>query len=299
MSVSKFLQTLVDGLANGSIYASLALALVLVHRATHIPNFAQGELAMVSAFLAWEVQDRFGTAVWVWVVGILVSMILSFLLGFLIERGIIRWVENASPLTLLIVTLGLLTIINNAAGWYWGFLPKNAKSPFPSKPVRVFDAVLSWQALGIVGVLIVLMLFVFVLFKYTKLGLGLRGAAGNPASAKLVGINVGLMLAVGWGLAAMVGATAGVMVAPRLGLQPNMMASIMLFAFAGAVVGGFDSPIGAVIGGLLVGLLQSFAGTYWVPHGNQLSLVIAFVVILVVLLIKPNGLFGRAEVSRV
>jgi branched-chain amino acid transport system permease protein len=297
--VSKFLQTLVDGLANGSIYASLALALVLVHRATHIPNFAQGELALVAAFIGWEVQDRWGTSVPTWILGLVVAMVLSFIIGFCIERGIIRWVENASPLTLLIITLGLLTIINNGAGWYWGFLPKNSKSPFPSKPVRLFDAVLSWQSIGIVVVLIALMVFVFVLFKYTKLGLGLRGAAGNPSSAKLVGINVGLMLAIGWGLAALVGSTAGVMVAPRLGLQPNMMASIMLFAFAGAVLGGFDSPPGAVIGGLLVGLLQSFAGAYWQPHGNQLSLVIGFVVILVVLLVKPNGLFGKAEVSRV
>lgn len=297
--MSKFLQTLVDGLANGSIYASLALALVLVHRATHIPNFAQGAMALVAAYIGWEVQDRFGTAVTTWIIGLLVAMVLSFVLGFCIERGIIRWVENASPLTLLIITLGLLTILENGAGAYWGFLPKTTRSPFPTTPVRVADAVLSWQSIGIVLVLIVLMLLVFGLFNYTKLGLGLRAAAGNPASAKLVGINVGLMLAVGWGLAAAVGSTAGVMVAPRLGLQPTMMAAIMLFAFTGAVLGGFDSPPGAVIGGLLVGLLQSFAGAYWQPHGNQLNLVIALVVIMVVLLIKPNGLFGKAEVSRV
>lgn len=297
--MSKFIQTVVDGLANGSIYASLALALVLVHRATHIPNFAQGELALVSAFIAWEVQDRFGTSVLTFVLALAVSMVLSFILGFVIERGIIRWVENASPLTLLIITLGLLTIINNGAGWHWGFLPKRLESPFPTTPIRLSDVVLSWRSIGVVAVLMALMAVVFVLFKYTKLGLGLRGAAGNPASARLVGINVGLMLAVGWGLAALVGSAAGVMVAPSLGLQPNMMAAIVLFAFAGAVLGGFDSPPGAVLGGLLVGLLQSFTGTYWIPHGNQLSLVIAFVVILVVLLVKPNGLFGRAEVSRV
>ncbi len=297
--MQRFVQTLLDGLANGSIYASLALALVLVHRATHIPNFAQGEMAMVAAFVAWEVQDRLGDGTWNWVLSLAAAMAFSFVLGFVIERGIIRWVENASPLTLLIITLGLLTILNNGAGWYWGFLPKSAASPFPLDPIRVGDVIVSWQTIGIVLVLIGLMLLVFALFNYTKLGLGLRGAAGNPASARLVGINVGLMLAVGWGLAALVGSTAGVMVAPRLGLQPNMMASIMLFAFAGAVLGGFDSPPGAVFGGLIVGLLQSFTGTYWQPHGNQLSLVLAFFVILVVLLVKPNGIFGRGEVSRV
>ena len=299
MDVSKFVQTFVDGLANGAIYASLALALVLVHRATKIPNFAQGEMAMISAFIAWEFQERYGTAVIAWVGALAVSMFLSFLLGFFIERGIIRWVENSSPLTLLIITLGLLAIMTNGAGWRWGFLPERAQSPFPTEPVTVGDVVLSWQTIGIVLVLIVVMILVFGLFKYTKLGLGLRGAAGNPPSAKLVGINVGLMLGIGWGLAALVGATAGVMAAPRLGLQPNMMAPVILFAFAGAVLGGFDSPPGAVLGGLLVGLMQSFAGAYWAPHGNQLNLVLAFVVILVVLLVKPNGLFGKAEVSRV
>lgn len=301
--MNRFVQTLLDGLANGAIFASLALALVLVHRATHIPNFAQGELAMVSAYLSWEGDQRLAdviTTTWLrWLVALLIAMAISFLLGFLIERLIIRWVENASPLTLLIVTLGLLSILNNGAGWYWTFLPKSMTSPFPTKPIRVGDVIISWQAIGIVLVLIGLMAVVFALFNFTKLGLGLRGAAGNPGSARLVGINVGLMLAIGWGLAATVGATAGVMVGPRLGLQPNMMATTMLFAFAGAVLGGFDSPPGAVLGGLIVGLMLSFTGTYWQPHGNQLNLVLAFILIAVVLLIKPNGLFGKAEVSRV
>ncbi len=297
--MQKFVQALIDGLANGSIYASLALALVLVHRATHIPNFAQGEMAMVSAYIAWEFQDRFGSSVLAWIGGFVVALVLSFVMGFVIERGIFRWVEDASPLTLLIVSLGLLSILNNGAGAYWGFLPQNMRSPFPVQPIRAGDFVVSWQLIGIVLVLMGMMALVFGLFKYTKLGLGLRGAADNPAAARLVGINVGLMLAVGWGLAALVGASAGVMVAPKLGLQPNMMSAILLFAFTGAVLGGFDSPPGAVLGGLFVGLLQSFAGTYWVPHGNQLSLVIAFAVILVVLVLKPNGLFGRAQVARV
>lgn len=293
--MQRFIQTLLDGLANGAIYASLALALVLVHRATHIPNFAQGELAMVSAFIAWEVQER-GLP---WVAALLISMVLSFILGFIIERGIIRWVEGASPLTLLIVTLGLLAILNNGAGWYWDFLPKTMQSPFPNQPIRAGDIIISWQTIGIVLVLIALMVGVFVLFSFTKLGLGLRGAAGNPNSARLVGINVGLMLAVGWGLAALVGSAAGVMVGPRLGLQPNMMGTVIVFAFAGAVLGGFDSPPGAVVGGLLVGLMFAFTGTYWQPHGNQLNLVLAFVLIGAVLLVRPNGLFGKAQVSRV
>jgi branched-chain amino acid transport system permease protein len=293
--MTRFIQTLFDGLANGAVYGSLALALVLVHRATHIPNFAQGEMAMVSAFIAWEAQDRGAP----WIVALLVSMALSFLMGFVIERGIIRWVEGTSPLTLLIITLGLLSILNNGAGWYWGFIPKAASSPFPITPVRIGDVIVSWQTIGVVLVLMLLMLGVYLLFNFTKLGLGLRGAADNPNSARLVGINVGLMLAVGWGLSGLVGSAAGVMVAPKIGLDPNLMSSVMIFAFTGAVIGGFDSPPGAVIGGLIIGLFQAFVGTYWQPHGNQLSLVLAFFVILTVLVVKPNGLFGRAEVSRV
>ena len=297
VDVNKFVQTLVDGLSNGAIYASLALALVLVHRATHIPNFAQGELAMLAAFIAWEIQDRGAP----WIAALLGSMAISFLIGYGIERGVVRWVEGASPLTLLIVTLGLLSIINSGAGWYWGFLPKAAESPFPIEPIRINDGkiILSWQTVGIVIVLMIVMAAIFVMFNKTKLGLGLRGAAGNPGSAKLVGIGVGTMLAMGWGLAALVGSAAGVMVAPKLGLQPNMMATVMIFAFAGAVLGGFDSPPGSVFGGFAVGLLQSFTATYWQPHGNQLSLVLAFSVIMLVLLFKPNGIFGKAEVSRV
>ena len=298
MDVSKFVQTLVDGLSSGAIYASLALALVLVHRATHIPNFAQGELAMLSAFIAWEIQDRGAP----WIVAFLGALAISFGIGFAIERGVIRWVEGASPLTLLIVTLGLLSVINGGAGWRWGFLPKAAESPF-SGTVKIGSGndaiVISWQTIGIVIVLLVVMSAIFGMFNRTKLGLGLRAAANNPGSAKLVGIGVGGMLAMGWGLAALVGASGGVMVAPRLGLQPNMMASVMIFAFAGAVLGGFDSPPGAVFGGFAVGLLQNFTAVYWQPHGQQLSLVLAFAVIMAVLLLKPNGLFGRAEVSRV
>jgi branched-chain amino acid transport system permease protein len=298
MDISKFVQTLVDGLSDGAIYAALALGLVLVHRATHIPNFAQGELAMMSAFIAWEFHDRGAP----WVVAFLGSLVISFAIGFAIERGIIRWVEGASPLTLLIVTLGLLSVINGGAGWRWGFLPKTAESPFEG--TIKFGAsddpiVIGWQTVGIVIVLLIVMAAIFVMFNRTKIGLGLRAAANNPGSAKLAGISVGSMLAMGWGLAALVGSAGGVMVAPKLGLQPNMMASVMIFAFAGAVLGGFDSPPGAVFGGFAVGLLQKFTGAYWQPHGNQLSLVLAFAVIMAVLLLKPNGLFGRAAVSRV
>ena len=298
MDVSKFVQTLFDSMSSGAIYASLALGLVLVHRATHIPNFAQGELAMLSAFIAWELSDRGAP----WLAAFLGALAISFVIGFAIERGVIRWVEGASPLTLLIVTLGLLSVINGGAGWRWGYLPKAAESPFDGNIRFGSDSdpiVVSWQTVGIILVLLAVMAAIFVMFNRTKLGLGLRAAANNAGSARLVGISVGGMLAMGWGLAALVGASGGVMVAPNLGLQPNMMASVMIFAFAGAVLGGFDSPPGAVFGGFVVGLVQNFTAAYWQPHGQQLSLFLAFALIMVVLLVRPNGIFGRAEVSRV
>lgn len=293
--MDKFLQTVIDGLGNGSIYAGLSLALVLIHRATQIPNLAQGELAMLSAFFAWELQDR-GLP---WIVALLGAIAISFVLGFTIERGIIRWVEGTSLLTLLIVTLGVLLIVNNGAGWNWGYVAKAPDTPFPDDPVSVGGAVLGWQVIGAVIVLAMTVVATFVLFKYTKLGLGLRGAAMNPDSARLVGIRVGTMLAIGWGLSCAIGATAGVMAAPRLQLQPNMLATVMIFGFAGAVLGGFNSPPGAVLGAFIVGWIQSFAATYWPSIGNDLSLTVALVVIAVVLLVRPNGLFGKAEVSRV
>ncbi len=201
MDISKFVQTLFDGLSNGAIYASLALGLVLVHRATHIPNFAQGELAMLSAFIAWEADKHMP-----WAAALVLAMVISFGIGFAIERGVVRWVEGASPLTLLIVTLGLLSVINGGAGWRWGYLPKTAESPFSGTIKFGSDTdpiVLSWQTVGIVVVLLIVMTAIFVMFNRTKVGLGLRAAAGNPNSARLVGISVGSMLAIGWGLAAL------------------------------------------------------------------------------------------------
>lgn len=289
------LQTILDGLGTGSIYAGLALALVMVHRATHIPNLAQGEMAMLSAFLGWELQDR-GLP---WLAALVGAIALSFIVGFGLERGVVRWVEGSSPLTLLIVTLGITSIINSGAGSQWGYITKNVDTPFPISPVEFGGAGLSWQAVGALIVLAVTLVAVFLLFTRTKLGLGLRGAAMNPQSARLVGINVGRMLAIGWGLSAAIGATAGVMASPRLGLQPNMLSAVMVFGFASAVVGGFESPPGAVLGGFLVAWIESFARSYWPSVGNDLSLVVALVVITVVLLVKPDGIFGKAQVQRV
>lgn len=293
--MTKLLQTILDGIGNGSIYAGLALALVMVHRATNIPNFAQGELAMLSAYIGWDLQNR-GLP---WGLALIGAILISFVIGFLIQIGIIRWVQNSSQLTKLIVTLGIASVVLSLAGFEWGYLPQTVSTPFPLRPVYIGGAVLSWQAVGALMVLAATLLAVYGIFTWTKLGLGLRGAAMNAGSARLVGINVGLMLAVGWGLSLAIGGTAGVMASPRLGLQPGMLSAVILYGFTSAVVGGFESAPGAVLGGFLVGWLQAFAATYWPAVGNDMSLVIALVVITAVLFFKPAGLFGKTEVARV
>jgi branched-chain amino acid transport system permease protein len=293
--MSLFFQQLIDGIATGAIYASLALALVLIFRSTNIVNFAQGEMAMFATFIAWQL-DSWGLGLWP---AIIITLLVSFIGGMLIERVVIRPVENASVLTVVIVTLGLLLIFNQGAGWIWSFLVKDFPSPFPTNILSVGDVRVSVQSLGIMGVLAVTVLLLAGLFQYTKVGLAMRAAAANPESSRLVGIRVGHMLMLGWGLAAMLGALSGVMVAPRLFLEPNMMFAVQIYAFASATLGGFDSPAGAVVGGLIVGVAENLAGTYIDAIGSDLKIVVALLIIFAVLLVKPTGLFGKREVARV
>lgn len=299
--MTRLLQTFLDGLGNGSIYAALALALVMVHRATHVPNFAQGEFAMLCTYVAWDLQNRMGDwNPWLsWILALLAAISLGFVLGYLVQRGIIRWVDNASLLTKLIVTLGIASIVLSFAGWQWGYVPQSVDSPFGINPIFIGDAIFTRKGFGALMVLAVTLLIVYGIFNWTKLGLGLRGAAMNPASARLVGINVGRMLAIGWGMSLAIGATAGVMAAPVIGLEPTFLSTVILSGFTAAVVGGFESPPGAVVGGFIVGWIQSFSATYWPAVGNDLSLVVMLAVITAVLVFRPDGIFGKAQVQRV
>ena len=293
--MTQLVQQIIDGIATGSIYASLALALVLIFRSTHVINFAQGEMAMFSTFVAWQLTES-GFPIWG---AIAVTLVVSFLAGAVIERTIIRPVESASALTVVIVTLGLLLVFNQGAGWIWDFLIKKFPDPFPARIYAAGDLRLSMQTIGIVLVLIVTVVVLYVLFQYTKVGLAMRVAATNPESSRLVGIRVGRMLMLGWGLAAMLGALAGVMVAPKLFLEPNMMFGVQIYAFAAATLGGFDSPVGAVVGGITIGVVENLAGTYVGWIGADLKIAVPLVVILTVLLVKPTGLFGAKRVLRV
>ena len=290
-----FVQQVVSGLATGGIYGSVALALVMIYQATDVVNFAQGEMAMFSTYLAWSMLNA-GVPYWA---AFFATLAVAFVGGLLIERVVIRPVENAPVLTIVIVCIGLLVILNSVAGWIYSYIQKPFPSPFPEKPITIGNVFFGAHDLGALGVTLLVLLFLYVFFRYTTLGLAMRAAAQNPVSSRLCGIRVGWMLALGWGFAALVGAVAGMMIAPIVFLDPNMMSGILIYAFASATLGGFTSPGGAVLGGLIVGVTENLVGTYVRFIGTELKLTVALAMILIVLLVRPSGLFGRVAVHRV
>lgn len=287
-----FLHQVIAGLATGGIYASLALALVMIYNATHHVNFAQGELAMFATYLCWTMIN----AGWPYWAAFFATLLIAFVLGAAIERIIVRPVERAPVLTVVVVFLGILFILNSLAGWIYTYTIKSFPSPFPAEAPFGTHLVSSHE-LGAISVTMAVLLLVYLFFRFTPLGLAMRAASQNPDSSRLVGIRVGWMLALGWGLAAAIGATAGMMVAPIVFLDPNMMAGILLYAFAGALVGGIDSPGGAVMGGFMVGVLENIVGAYLI--GTELKLTVALVLIIGVLIVRPAGFFGKVIVTRV
>ena len=292
MIVETFLHQIMAGIATGGIYASLALALVMIYQSTHHINFAQGEIAMFATYLAWSLINA-GVSYWL---AFFATLVLSFLLGALIQRIIIKPVERAPVLNVVVVFIGLLVILNSLAGWIFSYTIKPFPSPFPKEPPFGWS-IISSHELGSIGVTLVLLILLFLFFRFTTLGLAMRAAAQNPDSSRLVGIRVGRMLALGWGLAAMIGSIAGMMIAPVVFLEPNMMSGVLLYAFAAALVGGIDSPFGAVLGGVIVGILENGLGAYLI--GTELKLSVALVLIVSVLTFKPAGLFGKNIVTRV
>ena len=292
--MQEFLQQVLSGIASGGIYASLALALVLIYNAMGLVNFAQGEMAMLATFLAFTLIDH-GTSYWI---ALPITILVAFAGGIVIQRVVIRPVERAPVLTLVIVTLGLATLINGLAGFLFGYLPRSFPSPFSVQTVSIFGAAASYQDLGVIGVSAVVLVLVYLLLQRTTLGLAMRAAAHHPEASRLLGVRVSWMLALGWGLASAVGAVSGIMVAPILLLEPNMMQTVIIYAFAAAVLGGIDSPLGAVIGGLIIGVTVNLAGAYAPGVGGDLQLAVAFGIIIAVLVLKPNGLLGRRAARR-
>jgi branched-chain amino acid transport system permease protein len=288
-----FINQLVSGLVNGGIYASLALALVMIYQATGLVNFAQGDMAMFSTFIAWSMITSLGVPYWP---AFVLTLIASFAIGFAVQRIVVRPFEGRSVLAAVIVFIGLQVIFNSVAGGLFDYTTKSFPSPFPAAP-PFGNRYISSHDIGSLCVTLLTVIVLYVFFRYTKLGLAMRASALNPVSSRLSGVPVGLMLATGWGLAGLIGAIAGMMVAPVVYLDPNMMSGVMIYAIAAAKLGGIDNPWGAVAGGFIIGILENLVGAYVV--GTELKLSIALLVIIGVLILKPAGLFGRKIVTRV
>jgi len=281
-----------SGIANGSIYASVALALVMIYQSTHHLNFAQGEMATLSTYICLTLIDA-GFPYWG---AFAIALAASFVMGLLTERILMRPMLNAPPLSAVGVFIGLLLLINAFDGWVWDYVIKPFPSPFGGSNA-VLGGFVSPHELGETVVTLAMLLAIYLFFRHTTLGLAMRAAAYNPVSSRLCGVRVNRMLGLGWGLAAAIGGIAGIMVAPIVFLDPNMMGGILLYAFAGALLGGIDSPLGAVIGGFTVGVIENLFGAYVV--GTELKLTVALIIIVAVLLVKPAGLLGRTVQSRV
>jgi branched-chain amino acid transport system permease protein len=294
LSSSIFAQQTVAGLAQGVIFSSLALSLVLIYRATEVINFAQGEMAMATTYIAYQL-TLWGVGYWL---AFFLTLGIAFVFGVVVQLTVIRPVQH-SVIAVVIVTVGLFLLIDGVVAWRFGADLKFMKAPFGNAVYHVGEVTFARQDLGTLIVSIVSVLLLWVLFQFTKLGLAMRAAALRPAAAALVGVRVNWMLAIGWGLAAVLGAVAGLMTEPTQFLQPTMMQAVLLYAFAAAVLGGLESPAGAVIGGLALGVFLNLAGQYVGFATSELRLPIAFAVLLGVLLLKPTGLFGHKKVRRV
>lgn len=290
------LQQLADGVSTGALYGAMALAIVMVHRASGLVNFAQGEMAMIGAFVAWQANAS-GLPL---IAAVCLAVVVSALGGAAVDRLLVRPFSSFdSQMPVIIMTLGLMLILNSAAGVIWGYQTKEFPRIFGAGAVDLGPVAMSRQSVGIVLTVIVMSGLMFYLFQRTRLGLFLRAAVDNPDSARLSGVPVGRTTATSWAIGAAIGAVVGVLVAPILFLQPNMMSTMLLYAFAAATLGGIDSPIGAIVGGVIVGVLENLAGTYVDWIGNDFKQGVALLVILAALMLKPEGLFGERAVVRV
>ena len=289
-----FTNQVLAGVATGAIYACMALAVVMIYQAIDHLNFAQGEMAMFSTFIAWQLM-QWGVPYW-W--SFLLTLAISFAGGILIERLLFKPLAKAPVLTNVAGFIALFAIVNSVAGLTWDFTIKQFPTPFGSSPFLGSQLISTHQA-GMIGVTLLMLVGLYLFFQFTRIGLAMRAAAALPESARLVGVNTSWMIALGWGMASAIGAVAGILIAPVVFLEPNMMGGVLVYGFAAAVLGGLSSPLGAVIGGFLVGVFENLAGTYIPGVGNELKLPIALALIITVLVFKPAGLFGRAIVKRV
>jgi branched-chain amino acid transport system permease protein len=294
---TQFATYTVQGVANGMAYGLLGLALVLIYQATHVINFAQGELAMLTTYIAYQL-IQWGLSYWE---AFFATLAIGFVLGVVLQIAVIRPVQHRSVIATVIVTVGLFIVIDGVVNWIWGGEFKALPNPFGFGSYDVGGVSIRHLYVGMVVVVLASLGAVWSLFRFTKLGLAMRAAALRPAAAALSGVRVDAMLAIGWGLAALLGAVAGLMAEPstQLFLLPTFMQPILVYAFAAAALGGLESPVGAIVGGIAIGVLQALMIGYTPQISSELQLPFAFALILAILLVKPNGLFGHREVARV
>lgn len=290
-----FIQLVVDGFATGSIYGALALAIVLVNRATGLINFAQGAMAVLATFIAFGLAQA-GVPL---ILAMLVAFAFAFAFGAGVERFVVRRFEGGDPDTAVVVTIGLFVFITGVSALIWGYEPRQFPSLFPLRSIDIFGVFVSVRSLGTIIVLVIVMVSLQTLFRTTKLGLAMRAVADNPQSAALCGLPVSRLLMVGWGLAAILGTIAGVLVAPQLFISPVMLDFALVYALAAAILGGLDSPLGAVVAAWFIGVVENLAAAYIDVIGDDLKIIVPFLAMMIILIVRPQGLFGRKVVVRV
>ncbi|MCF8566476.1 branched-chain amino acid ABC transporter permease [Alicyclobacillus tolerans] len=288
-----FALTIVGGISVGCLYALAALGLVLIFRTSNVVNFAQGEMAMFSAFLAFTVLEHWHLSYWL---AALTALVFAFFLGLFVERVFMRRVQKANILSQIILTLSLYLVFRGVAGIIWGFTPTSFPTALSTTPIHIGQAVVTPNNIFIYAVTAVLLAVFYALIHYTKLGLAMRAVSQNMATSQLMGVRVRSVIASTWGIATVLGAIAGILIAPQTLLSPTMMSEVAVKAFAAAVLGGFTSLPGAVIGGLIIGVSENLFGAY-VSQAFQTSFV--FLLIIVVLYTRPNGLFGKRATKKV
>lgn len=289
-----FVNVLLDGVTQGTIFAAVALALVLIHRATGVVNFAQGAMGMLTTFIAFSLLTA-GVGYWA---AFVVALAAGFVLGALVERVLIRPLQGKPPLNPVIVTIGLLVVLEGVAGSIWGNTSRGFPAAFSQSGIRLGHDTVAFSHFDVFILVAVLglMLALLALFRWTDLGLRMRAAAFSPVVARLLGVRVGRTFSLGWAMAATVGALAALLVAPLSSFSPYYMDLYLVFGFTAAVLGGLDSPAGALIGGVVTGLSTSFVGGYL---GSSLEPLGSLALLLVVLMIRPQGLFAAATARRV
>lgn len=293
--MTKFVQLVVAGIEIGSIYALVALAIVIIYASTGLKNLAQGEMAMFSAFIAFQLYN-WGLGPWP---AAILSIVITFGLAMVLQQGILRPVQDSSLLTVVIVTLGVFLALSSLAGFIWGYLIQAPPALFPESAITIGSIRIGVPAIGVFVVLVVLAGGLFGLFQFTKVGLAMRAVAANKETSMLVGVPVNRVIMLGFGLAASLGAAGGIFAAPKVFLEPFMMLTVLIYALAAAAFGGLDSPLGAVIAGIFIGVVENLAGGYIGFIGSDLKIIVPLVIILGTLIFRPQGLLGRKYIPRV